>query len=427
MTVPADRRSVATGARWMTRGQPSALALAARMVVGPTPHAVLLVGPSSVGKTTLAEDLAAGLLCAAPEPSDRPCRACRGCRLVASGDHPDLHRLRPEGPGAQVVIGDTRDGRGPRGVRDLIRDLALLPVEGGARVAIIEGADRMNEDAQNALLKTLEEPPGGVTILLCADREELLLPTVRSRCARVRLGPAGPREIEMLVGELGLADPPTAGRLARLAEGRPGIAVAYARAPEAIAIRDEIARTILDLRAATRARRLVIGRELLGRAGELATALDAPASAMAAPRIGRARRPSSRSVDLPTDGTVDGPASGPAAVAGNGGPESEEGDPARRTATERRRAARELLAVWRDVARDLAVVSIAGQAGRRTLHDVALLEELEVAGSSVPPGAMAAFLVRLDRIAELVAGNVSPELAVDVLVLSWPSGGRAAA
>jgi hypothetical protein len=326
-----------------------------------------------------------------------------------------------------VVIGDVRDGRGPRGVRDLIRDLALLSVEGGARVAIVEGADRMNEDAQNALLKTLEEPPGGVTILLCADREELLLPTVRSRCARIRLGPSGPREIELLLGELGLADPPTAARLARLAEGRPGVAVAYARAPEAIAIRDEIARTILDLRAATRARRLVIGRELLGRAGELATALKAPASAVPGPGNGRAGRPTGRPVAPAAEGTVDGPASGPAAVVGTEVPEPEEADPARRSAAERRRAARELLAVWRDVARDLAIASIGGQAGRRTLHDLALLEELEVVGSSVSPAAMAAFLARVERIAELVAGNVSPELAVDVLVLSWPSGGRAAA
>ena len=63
-----------------------------------------------------------------------------------------------------------------------------MPVEGGARVAIIEGADRMNEDAQSALLKTLEEPPAGVTIVLCADDEARLLPTVRSRCFRLRLG-----------------------------------------------------------------------------------------------------------------------------------------------------------------------------------------------------------------------------------------------
>ena len=92
----------------------------------------------------------------------------------------------PVGPGRQVVIGG-RDAR-YRGVRDLIGELALMPVEGGARVAIIEGAERMNEDAQSALLKTLEEPPAGVTIILCADGEARLLPTVRSRCFRVRLG-----------------------------------------------------------------------------------------------------------------------------------------------------------------------------------------------------------------------------------------------
>ena len=73
-----------------------------------------------------------------------------------------------------------------------------MPVEGGARVAIIEGADRMNEDAQSALLKTLEEPPAGVTIALCADQEARLLPTVRSRCFRVRLGLVGARDIERI-------------------------------------------------------------------------------------------------------------------------------------------------------------------------------------------------------------------------------------
>ena len=196
------------------------------MVGGPAPHAVLLVGPPSVGKATLAEDLAAGLLCEATDPASRPCRACRACRLVAAGNHPDLHRLVPEGPGGQVVIGDAREARAARGVRDLLRDLALLPVEGGARVAIVEGAGQMNEDAQNALLKTLEEPSPGVTIVLCVDREELLLPTVRSRCARVRLGPTGARAIEGLLGELGLADASTAARLARIAGGRPGLALA---------------------------------------------------------------------------------------------------------------------------------------------------------------------------------------------------------
>ena len=75
------------------------------MVGGRVPHAILISGPAGIGKTTLALDLAAGLLCDDPDPSARPCRACRGCRLVERGRHPDLHRLAPNGPGDQIRIG----------------------------------------------------------------------------------------------------------------------------------------------------------------------------------------------------------------------------------------------------------------------------------------------------------------------------------
>ena len=75
-----------------TRGQPVALDAVTAMIRGRAPHAVLLVGPSGVGKTTLALDLAAGLLCTAADVSERPCGTCRACRLVASGGHPDVHR-----------------------------------------------------------------------------------------------------------------------------------------------------------------------------------------------------------------------------------------------------------------------------------------------------------------------------------------------
>ena len=82
----------------------------------------------------------------------------------------------------------------------------------------------MSDDAQTALLKTLEEPPAGVTIVLCADDEDRLLPTVRSRCARIRLGPVAVRDVEAILADAELADPPLAARLARLAGGRPGLA-----------------------------------------------------------------------------------------------------------------------------------------------------------------------------------------------------------
>src|SRR5450432_4191217 len=205
--------------QWETRAQPGTLAAAGALVRGAAPHAILIVGPASVGKTTLADDLAAGLLCLAPNLADRPCRACRGCRLVAGGNHPDLHRLGPEGPGGQVVIGDPGKPAS-RGVRNLVAELAYLPMEGGHRVAIVEHAERMNEDAQNALLKTLEEPPDRTTIILCADEEDRLLPTVRSRCVRLRMAPLGIRAVEELLVERGVADAPTAARLARIAAGR---------------------------------------------------------------------------------------------------------------------------------------------------------------------------------------------------------------
>ena len=138
---------------------------------------------------------------------------------MASGNHLDLHRLAPTGPGGQIKIGDAiNPDQGT--ARHLISELSLLPAEGGARVAIIEQAHRANDDAQNALLKLLEEPPAGVTIILCADDEECLLTTVRSRCARVRLSAVGSREIEdsaswalpMRLRRRGWLGWPTAGR-----------------------------------------------------------------------------------------------------------------------------------------------------------------------------------------------------------------------
>jgi DNA polymerase III delta' subunit len=398
------------GAR--TRGQASALGAVATMVRGPAPHAVLLVGPDGVGKTTLALDLAAGLLCSA-SPPDRPCRACRSCRLVEHGVHPDLHRLEPAGPGRQVVIG------GPdakyRGVRDLVTDLALMPVEGGARVAIVEAADRMNEDAQAALLKTLEEPPAGVTIVLCADQEARLLPTVRSRCFRLRLGLVGSRDIEAIVADHGVADPPTAARLGRLAGGRPGIALAYACAPEAVLIRAELTRVLLDLTDAGPAARLAAARAAVPRAMALSAALVAGDPALARARPGR--RP----------GAAASVAATPVADGEDEGSEADADDPAafptRKPAAERRRGVEVLLGLWTDVARDLVLV---GAGGARSIHDAVLLDELSGIAASVDMDAAMAFLERSARSAEWLATNVSPELILDALVLAWPRRAAAA-
>ncbi|HEY7701637.1 MAG TPA: hypothetical protein VIB02_04935, partial [Candidatus Limnocylindrales bacterium] len=405
-----------------TRGHPGALAAIAAMLRSGVPGAVLLVGPAGVGKTTLALDLAAGLLCTAEDPASRPCGNCRACRLVARAAHPDVHLLGPDGPGRQVVIGGP--GAKVRGIRDLIAELALLPVEGGARVAVIEAAQRMNEDAQSALLKTLEEPPSGATIILCADAEEPLLPTIRSRCARVRLGPVAVRDIEAILAERGAADPPVASRVARIAGGRPGLALAWVERPDALRERDAIGRALLDLAGARPAERLPGIRGLAAQAaaiagiGEVGSAsvAAAPETGTAAPRSPRSRRaaaepPTAEASDRGTE---------PAAADGSATPDPETADdagPTRAPATERRRAAEALIALWTDLARDVALC----QRGLdRSVRDIALLDDVRGLADRLDPDTLTAFIDRLGRAGVLVAGNVSPELVLDDLALAWP-------
>ena len=401
-----------------TVGQPAAVAAVRGMLATHVPHALLIVGPPSVGKHALAMDLAAALLCTGATGADRPCRQCRGCRMVEHGNHPDLHRLEPEGPGGQIRIGDRLHPE-PGTVRGLATELALLPVEGGARVAIVRDAQRLSDDAQAALLKTLEEPPAGTTLILSADDEERLLPTIRSRCARIRLGPVGSRDIERLLADLELADAPTAARLARLAGGRSGLAVAYASSPDAERIRGELTRTLLDLLGQGRAARLRAARDLIGRAAQLATlAGPPPAAARAEPRRGRAiagavgaAEAQAAAATAPAD-AADAP--GDAAVLETEGKAS---------ASERRRALAVLLDAWRLLARDLALAQLGATT---SIRDVTLLEELQAAARATPGGAFAASLTRLVRASELLESNVSPELLLDVLVLRWPRTAAAA-
>ncbi len=394
-----------------TRGQPVAVAAIRAMLASGFPHAVLLTGPGGVGKTTLAMDIAAALLCRAVDGAERPCGECRGCRMVEHGNHPDLHRLAPVGAGAQISIG----GRDERGVRDLVRDLAYLPVEGGMRVAIVEAAHRMTEDAQSAFLKTLEEPPPRTSIILCADDEERLMPTIRSRVARVRLGPMGPRDIEAVLVAQGVADAPTASRLARFTDGRPGHAIGYARAPEAVVIRGEIARTLLDLLDGGVTSRLSGLRDLAGRAAELTKALDAGAVAPSTAPPMRGSRGRRNGPVPPNQGPVERGADD-GDPPGGASDDVSDARPARVPAAERRRAALALLDIWRTVLRDLGLV-IAGE--REAIRDQDLVDDLVAVATRLDLATVGEGLRRLELAGERLEGNVSPELVLDVLALHW--------
>jgi len=241
------------------------------------------------------------------------------------------------------------------------------------------------------------------------------------------------RAIETVLVERELADPPTAARIARLSAGRPGAAIALARAPRAVALRGEIARRLLDLAGVRRTDRLGGVRELLGAAGDLVRALDAgsarPATAVGAgtadegtvtPR--REARAGARGGARRTGAQIaaEAPIASPSMADASEADQRDESDgPVRVPASDRRRAAQALVAIWLDIARDLA---LAERGDLRAVRDPALLDDLEVAvGRSRPDPA--AFMGRLGRAGEMLEGNVSPELVLDVLALAWTPAG----
>ncbi len=140
------------------------------------PHALLLAGRPGGGKRVFAEALAARLLCEAPDPEGRACGRCRGCRLLAADNHPDILRLEPQPDKESIVIDQ---------VRELIGQVDLSAQQGGHRVVVIDPAERLNQAAANALLKVLEEPGRGVVFCLVCSRPGALPATVRSRCQRL--------------------------------------------------------------------------------------------------------------------------------------------------------------------------------------------------------------------------------------------------
>ena len=158
-------------------------------------HAYLLAGPAGVGKELLARLFAQAANCEAP-PAEQPCGSCPACAAIARGNHPDVAWVLPQSEAvsrgiisrADLEAAPSREIRVDE-VRALSRRLSLRAARGRRKIAVLAPAEAMNERAQNTLLKTLEEPPPATTFLLVSEQPDVLLATVRSRCARIQLAP----------------------------------------------------------------------------------------------------------------------------------------------------------------------------------------------------------------------------------------------
>jgi DNA polymerase III subunit delta' len=229
---------------------------------GRTGHAYLFTGPDQIGKTTLARTFAQALNCLAEEEAERPCGHCRPCQLIAADRHPDARLIVPE------VSGRGKLTLKIEAIRALQQDLSLAAYEARYKVAILKRFDAATEGAANAFLKTLEEPPRNVILMLTANDADTMMATITSRCRTVALRPLPTPLIEHSLQSRWNAPPEQARLLAHLADGRLGWAVRAYREPAILAERAEHLGYLQEALAGDRVDRFALA-DKLGRKPEL--------------------------------------------------------------------------------------------------------------------------------------------------------------
>jgi len=207
-------------------------------------HAYLFTGPQGVGRRTLALRLAQALNC--PETTGEPCGRCRTCSQIDRMQYADLAVIEAETRGGTLKVDQ---------VRELQHSLSLAPYEGRYRVALLLRFEEAHPSAANALLKTLEEPPERVKLLLTAQNTDDLLPTIVSRCEVLRLRPLPLEQVSRALQERFQVEQAQALLLAHLSGGRPGYAIRLLQEPQLLTRRRDWLDEHARLMAANRVER----------------------------------------------------------------------------------------------------------------------------------------------------------------------------
>jgi len=347
-------------------GQPAARRMAMLGIErGRVGRTLLVHGPPGAGKTAFVDDLLALAFCTDADPSRRPCNACRGCRDARSRSHPDLVIGSPDGWREARSTGDSIVAA----ARRWLLDAAGAPVVAERRVVVVERADRANEQIQNALLKTLEEPTDRHTFILVADEPNRLLPTIRSRCQPLRIGPVPRAELTSHLMDVERLPRDLADALARISNGLSGTAVAYARNRDLVDWRRRLQAELLSLLERGRADRFGSVRELIDDAVRLVPAKPA------------------------------------------------DDEEARTPASVQREAAILVVEAWIGLTRDLLVAN----AGRPDLAPgMELGAELESLAGRLDGPSLMAVAERLEQVHAGLRENAAPKLALEAAMLAWP-------
>ena len=345
--------------------------LRAAVTSGHVSHAYLFVGAPGSGKATAARALACALLC-----GDDGCGACGVCYRVRRGVHPDVHYVEPEGAAAYL-----KDQ-----ITDIIHDTHLAPVEGTHKVYIVQDADRFNDASANAFLKTLEEPPEDVVIILMTHSFDAVLPTIGSRCQVVRFRriPAD-ESAALLVAETG-ADTDRA-RFALAAAG--GVVVSardFLVSPSRQAARALILRTLKDLRFAD-------DLDVLNAVKELLKAVKAPLEELEA----------RQAVEVAER----------ADYLGRGAAKSLADRHKRELTAREREAVREILNVAESWLRDCLVMS---QGEADLVVNVDAADSMAEVAAVLSPASAVTALAAINEARRRISYNVSPQLAVEAML-----------
>ncbi len=347
-------------------GQPAARRIATLGAAhGRVGRTLLVHGPPGAGKTAFVDDLLALCFCEDPDPTRRPCNACRGCRDARSRSHPDLVIGSPEGWREARTKGESIVSA----ARRWLLDAAGAPVVADRRVVVVERVDRASEQIQNALLKTLEEPTDRHTFILVADEPSRLLPTIRSRSQPLRIGPVPREELTEHLMDVERLPRDLADALARISNGLSGTAVAFARNRDLLDWRRRLQAELLSLLERGRADRFAAVRELIDDAVRLVPARPA------------------------------------------------EDEEARTPASVQREAALLVVDAWIGLTRDLLMAA----AGRRELAPgTELGPDLERLAPRLDVPSLLAMIGRLERIHAGLRENAAPRLSLEAAMLAWP-------